>query len=619
MISSQYSRGSIAGLRLLFFFFLSLLSFFPADAQFFKEMSQQLGITMKLPGGVPIVELDTSGRQLWFPGIKGLGDTNPIYEWNPTDLQLTEVSSRFHFLFENKYKSDFTFYDVNHDGHLDLVNVTDPISLHGYVFLSDSENRFSVDRFYETQDILTSVEGFYRVVKMDDVNFDGKLDLWKDSSIRVGDSTCFFLFSDSGYVRKSMNEFFKFPDMEETPKILHASTRSDLNQDGKLDYLVTIIQFGFWVEYLFLSDLKAKQYKGALFSKTDHFNDLFASSVWTDFNSDGELDFFNWGWGSNIYGFFQRTGPMKWENISNKVDYLGDIDSTSNRVTTYFPDLNNDGWVDIITAPFETGGRFNVLLSVPLTRNHLIYWNIATDSMDYHPEAVNMVNFSDLDNDGALDFITSTSMFQSSYDFNRVFINQLNTRLDDANWLKIWLEGSGGTPVGANVVLVNNDTANTTWWKQVKVLDFSRTSGYTLHFGTGHISTVDSVYVRWPSGNRDTLLNVPTNQTLVIKEGMTHTSVTDQNVRPRSLKLHPAYPNPFNPETTLKWSVATSAQITLTVYNLLGQQVKVLEHGFRTAGDYQTEFTAQNLPSGLYICRLTDGTRFSSQKVILLK
>jgi hypothetical protein len=66
-----------------------------------------------------------------------------------------------------------------------------------------------------------------------------------------------------------------------------------------------------------------------------------------------------------------------------------------------------------------------------------------------------------------------------------------------------------------------------------------------------------------------------------------------------------AYPNPFNPETMMKYRVAGSAHVSLKVYDLLGREVALLVDGERPAGIYSATWNAAGLPSGTYICRLT--------------
>jgi hypothetical protein len=87
-----------------------------------------------------------------------------------------------------------------------------------------------------------------------------------------------------------------------------------------------------------------------------------------------------------------------------------------------------------------------------------------------------------------------------------------------------------------------------------------------------------------------------------------------------SFQLNHAYPNPFNPVTTLSYTLPTSAVVTLAVFNTLGQQVARFEQGRQYAGSHQMHFDAAALSSGIYVVELSaDGTAVDAMRVTLLK
>ena len=65
------------------------------------------------------------------------------------------------------------------------------------------------------------------------------------------------------------------------------------------------------------------------------------------------------------------------------------------------------------------------------------------------------------------------------------------------------------------------------------------------------------------------------------------------------------YPNPFNPQTTLRITLSEEAHVRLTVYDVLGREITVLVEGTRLAGTHEARFDGSRLPSGLYVYRLT--------------
>ncbi|HXG38313.1 MAG TPA: T9SS type A sorting domain-containing protein, partial [Bacteroidota bacterium] len=85
------------------------------------------------------------------------------------------------------------------------------------------------------------------------------------------------------------------------------------------------------------------------------------------------------------------------------------------------------------------------------------------------------------------------------------------------------------------------------------------------------------------------------------------------------------YPNPFNPSTVIAYTLpggGRSYDVSLRVYNLLGQEVATLVQQERLAGYHQETFDAQNFASGIYIYQLiataADGTRFTARRAMVL-
>ena len=88
---------------------------------------------------------------------------------------------------------------------------------------------------------------------------------------------------------------------------------------------------------------------------------------------------------------------------------------------------------------------------------------------------------------------------------------------------------------------------------------------------------------------------------------------------PNECTLLSAYPNPFNPETTLAWTLPQSGEAALIVYDIQGREVVRLVDGYHPAGFHQIEFNASSLTSGVYFARLISEQGQSTQKLLLLK
>ena len=88
---------------------------------------------------------------------------------------------------------------------------------------------------------------------------------------------------------------------------------------------------------------------------------------------------------------------------------------------------------------------------------------------------------------------------------------------------------------------------------------------------------------------------------------------------PGTCSLEQNFPNPFNPVTAIRYSLARPGRVTLKVYDTLGREVANLVDGWQTAGPHQVIFDARGLPSGVYLYRIEAGRFVRTRKLLLLK
>lgn len=106
-------------------------------------------------------------------------------------------------------------------------------------------------------------------------------------------------------------------------------------------------------------------------------------------------------------------------------------------------------------------------------------------------------------------------------------------------------------------------------------------------------------------------------QFVVIQDVATSTDA-EQEI-PVTTKLMGAYPNPFNPATTINYNVAQAENLEIVVYTMLGQKVETLFSGSRSAGTYSISWNASRAASGVYFIRLISDSNISTIKVLLQK
>lgn len=98
----------------------------------------------------------------------------------------------------------------------------------------------------------------------------------------------------------------------------------------------------------------------------------------------------------------------------------------------------------------------------------------------------------------------------------------------------------------------------------------------------------------------------------------THVSLDPESL-PALFALFQNYPNPFNPQTTIGFSLPRAARVRLEIFDLLGQSLAVLVDARRAAGQHRIRFDGSDLPSGLYLCRLTAEDFAQTRKILLVK
>ncbi|MFH1861931.1 MAG: S8 family serine peptidase, partial [bacterium] len=93
----------------------------------------------------------------------------------------------------------------------------------------------------------------------------------------------------------------------------------------------------------------------------------------------------------------------------------------------------------------------------------------------------------------------------------------------------------------------------------------------------------------------------------------------EQNAVPSDFALYQNSPNPFNPNTEIRFALPKMSQVSLAVYDLAGRNVATLVNSTLEAGEHRITFDATNLASGMYICQLQAGNYQETRKMILLK
>lgn len=147
---------------------------------------------------------------------------------------------------------------------------------------------------------------------------------------------------------------------------------------------------------------------------------------------------------------------------------------------------------------------------------------------------------------------------------------------------------------------------------------------------TGWYLVQDTVNITWSGNLNEARLTLMTKNNDTVSYYLDNTSIykldvssslndKKEPVYPTKFQLDQNFPNPFNPETVISFSLPKNSKIQLTVYNMLGKEVALLADEVFSAGQHQIKFKANSLPSGVYVYRLKAGEFIQSRKMILLR
>ncbi len=148
-------------------------------------------------------------------------------------------------------------------------------------------------------------------------------------------------------------------------------------------------------------------------------------------------------------------------------------------------------------------------------------------------------------------------------------------------------------------------------------VDLSYTDADLKTAGMGGLPLGD---LNWFPTQKATWLAQRTAELATIQQLMDSPSaVTPQTTLPGTFALQQNYPNPFNPSTVISFTIPKAGNVSLKVYNTLGEEVATLMNGFKPAQSYQVKFDGAGLASGVYFYTLSFENQALSRKMILIK
>lgn len=177
--------------------------------------------------------------------------------------------------------------------------------------------------------------------------------------------------------------------------------------------------------------------------------------------------------------------------------------------------------------------------------------------------------------------------------------------------------GSGSQNAGVISSGTNTATYNTSGETNGVHLSSNNMSSCMFHWtapesGTGQVR----LYI---AGHQGSYSGQNTVIELVSDEQATGIPENDQPNPPINYMLTGCYPNPFNASTVINYELPAPSYVKISIFDLLGREVVVLDEGIQPAGRHSVNWNASNQPSGVYFARLQSAENSTAVKMVLLK
>jgi hypothetical protein len=167
-----------------------------------------------------------------------------------------------------------------------------------------------------------------------------------------------------------------------------------------------------------------------------------------------------------------------------------------------------------------------------------------------------------------------------------------------------------GFPSG---IYVSGDYAYTNSYYGIQIVDVSDPAGPTFVADYDTPGVASGIFL---NGEH---IFVAAESSIMILQFNPQTELGEIEILPAQLSLAQNYPNPFNASTTISFVLPQASEVTISIYNLLGQQVAtILEDGL-PAGEHDVVWNAEDSPSGVYFARLETNDNSENIKMVLLK
>ena len=342
------------------------------------------------------------------------------------------------------------------------------------------------------------------------------------------------------------------------------------------------------------------------------------------------------GYGLTSFNFASRINPANHGTVQ-----LRNVTSTG--VNVLVVDANNSEYESYIDSSIQrtySGSYGKVSRSAVMAPNadlshfYTLVWSAGTTAPVFYPEEVNQLQ-SYLDGGGNLlingqdigsDIFKPGGQSQFAQDF---YHNYLHAEfIADTAAGSFYVYGIPGDPISDGVFFQLQNSIHFRSPDQINPYDADASSilqkGNTLLYFVGLKADASNYRVvysgigleQMPAEVRDTV--TARSMRWLMENVVVGTDQHNPNY-PLSFSLDQNYPNPFNPTTKIKYTIPSSSYTTLKFMMYLGDEISTLVNGQKQAGNYEVDFNASKLSSGVYFYKLQSDGLTQTRKMIVLK
>ncbi|MBI9071744.1 MAG: FG-GAP repeat protein [Melioribacteraceae bacterium] len=426
-------------------------------------------------------------------------------------------------------------------------------------------------------------------------------------------------FDTSNYIKLTSNNPTEYNYGKEVAGL------GDVNNDGYDDYAITCTyfdgMFGCGRVHVYYGGDEIDQVSDFTYTPNYHQEPVGNIKGFHDINNDGYDDFFvassyNWTTGRGRVRLFRGGETLSTANslIINCPDNNGDFFFGDG--IEIINDINEDGNKDLLISSNEFGEKCKVFVYYGGADIDDIYDDVIEPVKDEYNFGIIINDVGNNNEHGKVNFIIgSDDSCYIYYSLDSVIVNSP----------KVYGIGSCGDINNDNnidlilctdsIYIYDNHLGNKTQLIKVLSPNYKNAQGFGKYFN----STTDINN----DGYNEVLISAPYSDSLrgsvYIFSYQKITDIRDNKILPKEFTLSQNYPNPFNPSTTVNYQLPFSSKVKLVVYDILGNEVKVLVNKEQSVGEYQVEFIGKGLSSGVYIYTLKYGEQQISKKMILIK